>query len=519
MRAKLKTPHPVVLCILDGWGARRARDNNAIALADTPVWDRLIATCPHGLLEASQGDVGLPAGQMGNSEVGHMTLGSGRIVPQNLPRIDAAVASGAIAGLPAFQTFVATLKASAGTAHLLGLMSPGGVHSHQNHIAHLANALLDAGIPVTVHAVLDGRDTPPSSADGYLATFSAAAPRARIGTVIGRFHAMDRDQRWDRVARACAMLVAGTGENAPDARAAIVQATVRSETDEFVLPTAIGGYSGMRDGDGLFVANFRADRMREILAALLDPEFDGFVPEARIHFAAALGMTSYSDALDRFLDTLFPSPRVEDTLGAVVAAANKTQLRIAETEKYAHVTFFFNGGEERKLPGESRILVPSPKVATYDLQPEMSAHEVTDQLVAAIAGGKFDLIVVNYANTDMVGHTGNLDAAMRAVATVDHCLGRLEEAVRQAGGMMLITADHGNAEAMVNAVTGHAHTAHTTNPVPVVVTGDAVGIGQLANGGLRDIAPTLLDLLGLAPPAAMTGRSLITRTGAVRAAQ
>jgi 2,3-bisphosphoglycerate-independent phosphoglycerate mutase len=519
MRAKLKTPHPVVLCILDGWGERQARDNNAIALADTPVWDRLMAACPHGRLEASQGHVGLPAGQMGNSEVGHMTLGSGRIVRQYLPRIDNAVASGAIAGLPAFKAFVVRLKASAGTAHLLGLMSPGGVHSHQDHIAYLANALLDAGIPVTVHALLDGRDTPPSSADGYLAAFGDAAPRARIGTVIGRFHAMDRDQRWERVANAYATLVTGTGEAALDARAAAAQALARGETDEFVQPTAIDGYSGMRDGDGLIVANFRADRMREILGALLDPEFDGFMREPRVRFAAALGMTSYSDALDRFLETLFPNRPVEDTLGAVVAAANKTQLRIAETEKYAHVTFFFNGGEERKFPGESRILVPSPKVATYDLQPEMSAPEVTDRLVAAIAGGKFDLIVVNYANTDMVGHSGNLDAAMRAVATVDHCLGRLEEAVRRAGAMMLVTADHGNAESMIDAASGHAHTAHTTNPVPVVVVGDAVRVGRLADGGLRDIAPTLLDLMGLTAPAAMTGRSLITRAGEARAAE
>jgi len=515
----VKTPHPVVLCILDGWGERQARDDNAIALAETPVWDRLMATCPKGLLDASEGHVGLPAGQMGNSEVGHMTLGAGRIVPQDLPRIDEAVASDAIATLPAFEKFVARLKASGGTAHLLGLMSPGGVHSHQDHIAYLANALLKAGIPVFVHALLDGRDTPPSSADGYLAAFQDAAPLARIGTVIGRFHAMDRDRRWERVASAYAMLVTGAGAAAPDARAAVAQALSRGETDEFVQPTVIGGYAGMRDGDGFIVANFRADRVREILAALLDPGFADFARDARIRFAAALGMTSYSTALDSFLDTLFPKQPVEDTLGAVVAAAKLTQLRIAETEKYAHVTFFLNGGEEREFPGETRILVPSPKVATYDLQPEMSAAEVTDRLVAAIADGGFDLIVVNYANTDMVGHTGNLAAAIRAVAAVDGCLGRVEEAVRLAGGMMIVTADHGNVETMTDAGSGDAHTAHTTNPVPVVLVGDAVRIARLADGGLADVAPTVLDLLGLTQPAAMTGQSLIARAGEARAAE
>ena len=519
MGTSLKTPRPVVLCILDGWGERQARDNNAIALADTPVWDRLIVSCPHGRLEASEGHVGLPAGQMGNSEVGHMTLGSGRIVRQDLARIDEAVARDAITALPAFRKFVARLKAHASTAHLLGLMSPGGVHSHQDHIIHLANALLDAEVPVVVHAMLDGRDTPPSSADGYLAAFAEAAPLARIATAIGRFHAMDRDQRWERVASAYAMLVTGVGDAAPDARAAVAQARLRGETDEFVRPTAIDGYAGMRDGDGLIVANFRADRVREILTALLDPEFDGFARDTRVHFAAALGMTSYSDALDPFLETLFPKQPIEDTLGAVVAEANMTQLRIAETEKYAHVTYFFNGGEERPLPGESRILVPSPKVSTYDRQPEMSAREVTDRLVAAIAEGEFEFIVVNYANTDMVGHTGNLNAAMGAVAAVDHCLGRLDEALRLAGGMMIVTADHGNAETMFDADTGDAHTAHTTNPVPIVLVGDAVKIGRLADGGLCDIAPTVLDLLALAPPAAMTGRSLITRAGDARAAE
>jgi 2,3-bisphosphoglycerate-independent phosphoglycerate mutase len=515
----VNTPRPVVLCVLDGWGKRSRRDNNAIALADTPVWDQLMARYPHAELQASEGFVGLPSGQMGNSEVGHMTLGSGRVVLQDLPRIDKAVAEGAIAGLPAFRKFVAAMKDSGGTAHLLGLMSPGGVHSHQDHMAHLANMLADSGVPVVVHALLDGRDTPPSSADGYLARFQAAAPRAVIGTVIGRFFAMDRDKRWDRVEQAYAAMVSGTGETANDARAAVAQAAQRGETDEFVKPTVIAGYAGMRDGDGILSANFRADRIREILTAMLDPAFDGFARDRTVSFAAAVGMASYSTALDRFLDTLFPAESIENVMGAVVAAADKKQLRIAETEKYAHVTFFFNGGEETEFPGEERILVPSPKVATYDLQPEMSAPEVTDKLVAAVESGRFDLIIVNYANTDMVGHTGDLDAAIRAVEAVDSCLGRLESAVRAAGGMMLVTADHGNAEQMVDEETGEAHTAHTTNPVPIIVVGEAVPVAGIGNGGLGDVAPTLLDLMSIAQPPEMTGHSLIRRAGEARAAE
>ena len=478
-----------------------------------------MAQYPHAQLEASEGFVGLPSGQMGNSEVGHMTLGSGRIVLQDLPRIDAAVADDSVRALPAFRKFVASLKASGGTAHLLGLMSPGGVHSHQNQIAHLANILADAGIPVVVHALLDGRDTPPSSAADYMADFQAAAPRALIGTVIGRFYAMDRDKNWDRVSEAYSAIMSGTGGSAPDAHTAIEAAEARGETDEFVRATVIDGYTGMRDGDGLISANFRADRIREILSALLDPGFDGFSRKQTVSLAAAIGMTSYSTDLDTHLETLFPSESIENVLGKVVSAAHKKQLRIAETEKYAHVTFFFNGGEEAVFPGEERILVPSPKVATYDLQPEMSAPAVTDKLVAAIASGQFELIVVNYANTDMVGHTGDLNAAIQAVQAVDTCLGRLTEAVRSAGGMMLVTADHGNAEMMVDDESGEAYTAHTTNPVPIIVFGDAVSVAGIRNGGLGDVAPTLLDLMAIAQPKEMTGHSLIKRAGEARAAE
>jgi 2,3-bisphosphoglycerate-independent phosphoglycerate mutase len=515
----MKSPRPVVLCVLDGWGERTERENNAIALANTPVWDRFAKEYPYARLDASEEFVGLPEGQMGNSEVGHMNLGAGRPVLQDLPRIDTAVAGNTVQTIPAFKQFVKTLKTSGGAAHLMGLMSPGGVHSHQDHIAHLANRLMEQGISVIVHAFLDGRDTPPKSAKEYMARFEEAAPRAQIGTVIGRYFALDRDKRWERVGAAYGAVAAGNGADAADALAAIQASYDDDKTDEFVLPTVIDGYAGMKDGDGLFIANFRADRIREILTALLDPAFTEFPDREPSQFAAALGMTSYSEALDAFLETLFPSQRIENVLGSVIAAANLRQLRIAETEKYAHVTFFFNGGEERPFAGEDRVLIPSPKVATYDLQPEMSALELTERLISEIAGGTYDLIIVNYATTDMVGHTGILEAAVRAVETVDDCLGKLEVAIRNAGGMMIVTADHGNAEMMTDVTTGQAHTAHTMNRVPMFLVGDAVRAAGLEDGLLADIAPTLLDLLDVPKPAEMTGRSLILRTGEARAAE
>ena len=515
-------PKPLMLCILDGWGERSNGADNAIDKAKTPVWHELMRRWPHAQLNASEHYVGLPDGQMGNSEVGHTNIGAGRVVIQDLPRIDKALTEGKVASLPPLQEFIAKLKQSGGTAHVMGLVSPGGVHSHQHQIAALATIVSDAGVPVAVHAFLDGRDTPPQSAAGYLKQSQrdiAGHGAIRIATVTGRYYAMDRDKRWDRVAKAYAALTAAAGEHADDPVKAVEAAYARGETDEFVLPTAIGDYRGIEDGDGVFFANFRADRIREIAAALLDPDFPGFPRDKHIAFAAALGLVEYSTELNRFMATLFPPQDLSGTFGEIVSNAGMTQLRIAETEKYAHVTFFFNGGRETVFPGEERILVPSPKVATYDQQPEMSAPEVTDKVVAAIRSGRFDVMVLNYANTDMVGHTGKLDAAMKAVETVDACLGRLAEAVEKAGGTLVITADHGNAEMMRDPDTGEPHTAHTLNPVPFVIVNAPGAVARVENGRLADVAPTLLDLLGLPKPAAMTGHSLIVPDHDRRAAE
>jgi 2,3-bisphosphoglycerate-independent phosphoglycerate mutase len=505
-------PRPVVLCILDGWGHRTECQDNAICQAHMPVWKRLLRECPSALLDASAHEVGLPQGQMGNSEVGHMNLGAGRIVTQDLPRIDQAVADGSLARSGMLRDFIAELKASKGRAHLFGLLSPGGVHSHQDHLAALARTVAGAGVPVVVHGFLDGRDTPPRSALGFLEKFErdiAGHGEIAIGTIGGRYYAMDRDKRWERVELAYDSIVLGAGERAGSARGAVEAAYRRGENDEFVRPTTIGGYRGMADGDGAIMGNFRADRARQLLAVLLDPAFDGFKRKRIVKFAAATGLVEYSKALNRFLTALFSPQDLSDTLGEIVAKAGLKQLRIAETEKYAHVTFFFNGGAEDLYPGEERILVPSPKVATYDLKPEMSAHEVTDKLVGAIESGKFDFVVVNYANGDMVGHTGILEAAVKAAETIDRCLGRLESSVRKAGGCLLITADHGNLEEMRDPATGQPHTAHSMNPVPVVLVNAPAAVKTLANGRLADVAPTILELMGLPQPNAMTGYTLI----------
>lgn len=504
-------PRPVMLVILDGWGWREATADNAVRQARTPAFDALWSGCPHAFLRTSGEDVGLPPGQMGNSEVGHLNIGAGRVVMQDLPRIARAIADGSIATLPALTELIARVKRTGGTCHLMGLLSPGGVHAHQDHAVALARILSAAGVKVAIHALTDGRDTPPQASPDYLRKFEAdlaGLPGVSIATIIGRYFVMDRDNRWDRVGAAYAAMVAAQGARATTAQAAIAAAHQAGKTDEFIPATVIGDYAGMQDGDALLCVNFRADRVRQILAALLDPGFTGFLRGRVVHFAAAAGLTEYSEALNPFLLTLFAPQSMADILGAVVAAAGRRQLRMAETEKYPHVTYFLNGGEETPYPGEDRILVPSPKVATYDLQPEMSAPELAAKAVQAIGTGSYDLIVLNFANADMVGHTGNLAAATLAVEAADTALGRIAAAIQEAGGALFVTADHGNAELMKDPATGGPHTAHTTNPVPAMLLGAPAG-SRLADGRLADIAPTLLALMGLPQPAAMTGVSLI----------
>jgi 2,3-bisphosphoglycerate-independent phosphoglycerate mutase len=505
---------PVVLCILDGWGLRDDPADNALAQARLPHYRRLLATRPFAKIGTSGRDVGLPDGQMGNSEVGHMNIGAGRIAVPDLGRLDNAVADGTLKDNPALTGLIAKLKASGGSLHLLGLLSDGGVHSHQDHMAAVAKIFAAAGVAVKIHMFADGRDTPPKSALGFLAQVRkliAGVAGISFATVSGRFFAMDRDKRWDRVSQAYDAIVVARGRTATTAEAAIEQGYAADESDEFISPTVLDGYAGMQDGDGVLMANFRADRAREILTALLDPHFDGFARGRVVTFAGAVGLTEYSTALNAFLVTAYAPVRYPNVLGEVLANAERTQLRIAETEKYAHVTFFMNGGEEQPFAGEDRILVPSPKVKTYDLQPEMSAPEVTDRLCAAITSGRYDLVIVNYANPDMVGHTGSMPAAIKAAEAIDGCIARVEAAVQQMDGVLLITADHGNLEQMMDRESGQQHTQHTTNPVPLLLTGSTrTDAYTLSDGRLCDIAPTLLHFLGLPQPAEMTGRVLAT---------
>ncbi|UYN95763.1 MAG: 2,3-bisphosphoglycerate-independent phosphoglycerate mutase [Enhydrobacter sp.] len=507
-------PRPAVLCILDGWGHRPEPRYNAIQQAHTPNYDRLVATCPQGLIDASETFVGLPKGQMGNSEVGHMNLGAGRVAVPDLPRIDNAIADGSLATNRHLQELVTALKKSGGACHLMGLASPGGVHAHQDHLVVLANLIAGAGVPVWIHAFLDGRDMPPRSALECLDQVSAGLTQGlpiRFATVAGRFYPMDRDKRWERVTLAYEAMVDAKGPVVDTAKAAVEAGYAAGQDDEFVLPTVIQGYAGMTDGDGILMFNYRADRARQILTALLDPMFDGFKRSRLVRFAAAVGMAEYSAALNGFLETLFPPEAIRMGLGETVSKAGLKQLRIAETEKYAHVTFFFNGGEERQFDGEDRILVPSPKVKTYDLQPEMSAGEVTDKLVEAIGSDRYDLIVVNYANTDQVGHSGEFAAAVKAAEAVDACLGRIMEAVEKAGGAMLVTADHGNAEQMFDDTTHQKHTQHTLNRVPALLFNAPATVRSLGDGKLADVAPTLLALIGVPQPPEMTGHSLLSQ--------
>ncbi|TKW67338.1 MAG: 2,3-bisphosphoglycerate-independent phosphoglycerate mutase [Paracoccus denitrificans] len=503
---------PVVLCILDGWGISDRPEQSAPDQANTPTMDRLLATCPHSTLITYGPDVGLPKGQMGNSEVGHTNIGAGRVVAMDLGQIDLAIEDGSYYANTGLGDFIAKLKATGGTAHLMGVVSDGGVHGHIQHVLASARAVAEKGVPVVLHAITDGRDVPPKSAMGFVTELQGNLPDGvRIGTVIGRYFAMDRDNRWDRVGRAYAAMVAGqSDQKAPDAARAIEMAYDRGETDEFIQPTLIADYAGAKDGDGFFCLNFRADRAREILSAIGQPDFSAFDTGVRPKWAALLGMVDYSAAHDAFMTAAYPKRQVENTLGAWVAKQGLSQFHLAETEKYPHVTFFLNGGKEAPEPREDRHMPASPKVATYDLQPEMAAEEVGDWFVKAIEDG-YDLIVVNFANPDMVGHTGSLPAAVKACEAVDHNLGRAMDALAKAGGAAVIIADHGNCETMIDPVSGGPHTAHTTNPVPVIVVGDPTARALRDGGRLADVAPTVLDLMGLDLPPEMTGRSLIER--------
>ncbi|MGB8622985.1 MAG: 2,3-bisphosphoglycerate-independent phosphoglycerate mutase [Paracoccaceae bacterium] len=502
---------PVVLCILDGWGLRAEREANAPALADTPTFDRIMATCPHAKLTTHGPDVGLPTGQMGNSEVGHTNIGAGRVVAMDLGQIDLAIEDGSFFDRPALLDFIAKVKAAGGTAHLMGVVSDGGVHGHIDHVLAAAKTITGAGVKVAVHAVTDGRDVPPQSAVEFVADLVNKLPGgAHVATVIGRYYAMDRDNRWERVKTAYDAMIRGKGEaTAPDPVTAVKQSYDAGKTDEFIPATVIEGHRGAADGDGFFCLNFRADRAREILRAIGEPGFSEFDTGTRPKLSSLLGMVEYSVRHNKYMTAVFPKREIVNTLGAWVADHGLRQFRLAETEKYPHVTFFLNGGKEEPEKGEDRYMAQSPKVATYDMQPEMSAPEVTDKLVEVIGQG-YDLIVVNYANPDMVGHTGVLEAAMKACEAVDQGLAKVLPALEKAGGAMIVTADHGNCEVMVDPETGGPHTSHTTNPVPVALVGGPKGV-TMHDGRLADLAPTLLHLMGLEIPPEMTGKSLISQ--------
>lgn len=506
---------PVMLLILDGWGYRKEKTpDNAIENGETPNWHKLLDTCPHAFIETSGLDVGLPAGQMGNSEVGHMNLGAGRVVMQDLPKIDQAIENHTLEQNPVVKELIQTLKNNGKTCHLMGLMSPGGVHSHQNHIVALCEILNRHGIKVNVHAFLDGRDTPPTSARGFVAEFLESIKdfaNVKLVTLSGRFYAMDRDKRWDRVELAYNNIVNASGKKYASADEALAASYAENVTDEFVVPCVIGDYSGAEDGDAVLMANFRADRAREILYALADTDFNGFTRQKTVKFSLHVGMAEYSVDHNRFMKTIFAPEALKNIYGEIIANHKMKQLRIAETEKYAHVTFFFNGGEERMFDGEDRILINSPKVATYDLKPEMSLYEVTDALVEAIESRKYDTIICNFANGDMVGHTGIMDAALKAVAAVDKSLGRVMKAIKDVDGILLVTADHGNVEKMIDETTGQPYTAHTVGKVQAVLYNAPQKVKGLKDGRLADISPTLLDLLELQQPQEMTGHSLIEK--------
>lgn len=505
---------PMVLVILDGYGYREEQQDNAIFSAKTPVMDALWAKRPHTLIQASGLEVGLPDGQMGNSEVGHVNLGAGRIVYQDLTRLDVEIKERTFFANPVLSGAVDKAVAAGKAVHIMGLLSAGGVHSHEDHILAMVELAAERGAEkIYLHAFLDGRDTPPRSAKGSLQTFEdkfAALGKGRVASIIGRYYAMDRDNRWDRVEEAYNLLVEAKGQfQADTAVAALESAYARDENDEFVKATVIraAGQADavMEDGDALIFMNFRADRAREITRAFVNADFDGFKRRKEVKLGDFIMLTEY--AADIKAPCAYPPASLENTFGEWMAKHDKTQLRISETEKYAHVTFFFNGGVEDPFKGEDRILINSPKVATYDLQPEMSSAELTEKLVAAIESGKYDTIICNYPNGDMVGHTGVMEAAVKAVEALDHCLDEVTHAIEKVGGQLLVTADHGNAEQMRDPATGQAHTAHTSLPVPLIYVGDK-SVKAVEGGKLSDIAPTMLSLMGMEIPQQMTGKPL-----------
>lgn len=492
---------PFILCILDGWGHGDKSPSNAISQAKTPCWDALNLRFQKSLLGASGQDVGLPQGQMGNSEVGHMTIGAGRIILQDLPRIDQAISTGELGQNKTLQDFAQSLKYSGKPCHLMGLLSPGGVHSHIDHVMALAQIMERAGVTTFIHGFLDGRDTPPKSAKGYIQKFLndiENLSHISLASLGGRYYGMDRDNRWERIDQAFEAIVKAKVPPFDNPLAYIQQSYDQGVSDEFVVPGVKKGYPGFQKNDGLLVANFRADRVRQILTRFTETFKD----------AQLLGMASYSTELSQHMKVLFTPQSHDMTLGDVIAQKGLTQLRLAETEKYAHVTYFLNGGREEAFKNEKRIMVPSPKVATYDLQPEMSSSEVTDKVCEAIESQDYDLIVVNYANADMVGHTGDLSASILAVEALDRCLKRIWTCVESQKGTVAITADHGNVEAMVDPSSGETHTAHTLNPVPFLLCTEKV-YALKPKGILADIAPTILEMMNLEKPAQMTGHTLL----------
>lgn len=505
---------PIVLCVLDGWGIPKSTKYCAITRANTPNFDDILENYPNCKLNAAEEYVGLPKGQMGNSEVGHMNIGAGRIIFQDLPKINNAIKKDLLRNKSAVKNTLAHLKKSNGTLHLMGLLSDGGVHSHQDHIVAVAKIFASENIDVCIHCFLDGRDTPQKSASIYLKRFREDTkdyPNIKIATVSGRYYAMDRDNRWDRVEKAYDVIVLGESIKSDfDALSIVKKSYKNDKTDEFVEPMAVKGYKGVKNGDGLIFANFRADRARQITMALVNPNFSEFKRKKTVKFTYKVQMTEYSAKHNDYMDTIFPPEKIRNSLGEVLSRKKFKQLRIAETEKYAHVTFFFSGGREEKFEGEERILVDSPKVATYDLKPEMSAKEVKDKLIAEIKADKFDFIIINFANPDMIGHTGIMEAAIKACVAVDKCLGEVVDAVLKEDGVLMVTADHGNIEKMFDEVKSQPHTAHTTNQVPFILVGNDVKKYKLKDGNLCSIAPTVLELMEIEKPKEMECESMIT---------